>query len=74
MVKLPVDNTDKFQQWLLEEFNTDGDTVMVTPGEGFYATPGKGVNEARLAYVLKQPDLERALDILAIAIEEYNKR
>ena len=47
---------------------------MVTPGEGFYATPGKGVNEARLAYVLKQPDLERALDILAIAIEEYNKR
>ena len=74
MVKLPVDNTDKFQQWLLEEFNTDGDTVMLTPGEGFYATPGKGVNEARLAYVLKQPDLERALDILAIAIEEYNKR
>ena len=60
MVKLPVDNTDKFQQWLLEEFNTDGDTVMVTPGEGFYATPGKGVNEARLAYVLKQADLERA--------------
>ena len=74
MAKLPVDSTDKFQQWLLEEFNADGDTVMLTPGEGFYATPGKGVNEARLAYVLKQPDLERALDILAIAIEEYNKR
>ena len=73
MVKLPVDDTDKFQ-WLLEEFNADGDTVMLTPGEGFYATPGKGRNEARMAYVLKQADLERAMDVLAIAIEKYNSR
>ena len=72
MVKLPVDDTDKFQQWLLEEFDADGDTVMITPGEGFYATPGKGRNEARMAYVLKQADLERAMDVLAIAIEKYN--
>ena len=74
MVKLPVDDTDKFQQWLLEEFDADGDTLMITPGEGFYATPGKGRNEARMAYVLKQADLERAMDVLAIAIEKYNSR
>lgn len=74
MAKLPVDSTDKFQQWLLEEFNADGDTVMLTPGEGFYATPGKGVNEARLAYVLKLADLERAMDVLALGIAAYNAR
>ena len=74
MAKLPVDSTDKFQQWLLEEFNADGDTVMLTPGEGFYTTPGKGVNEARLAYVLKQADLERAMDVLALGIAAYNAR
>lgn len=74
MAKLPVDSTDKFQQWLLEEFNADGDTVMLTPGEGFYAMPGKGVNEARLAYVLKQADLERAMDVLALGIAAYNAR
>lgn len=74
MAKLPVDSTDRFQQWLLEEFNADGDTVMLTPGEGFYATPGKGVNEARLAYVLKQADLERAMDVLALGIAAYNAR
>ncbi len=74
MAKLPVDNTDNFQQWLLEEFEDHGETVMLTPGEGFYATPGKGVNEARLAYVLKQDRLERAMDLLALGIEAYNKR
>ena len=74
MAKLPVDSTDKFQQWLLEEFNADGDTVMLTPGEGFYATPGKGVDEARMAYVLKQEDLERAMDVLALGIKAYNER
>ena len=74
MGKLPVDSTDKFQQWLLEEFNADGDTVMLTPGEGFYATPGKGVDEARMAYVLKQEDLERAMDVLALGIKAYNER
>ena len=74
MAALPVDDAEKFQQWLLEEFDADGDTVMITPGEGFYATPGKGRNEARMAYVLKQADLERAMDVLAIAIEKYNSR
>ena len=45
MAKLPVDSTDKFQLWMLEHFSANGDTVMITPGEGFYTTPGKGVDE-----------------------------
>lgn len=74
MAKLPVDNTDTFQQWLLEEFEDKGDTVMFAPGEGFYATPGKGKDEVRLAYVLKQTDLERAMELLALGIKAYNAR
>ena len=74
MAALPVDDADKFQQWLLEEFEDNGDTVMFAPGEPFYATPGKGKNEVRIAYVLKQADLERAMDLLAKGIEAYNKR
>ena len=69
-----MDDADKFQQWLLEEFEDNGDTVMFAPGEPFYATPGKGKNEVRIAYVLKQADLERAMDLLAKGIEAYNKR
>ena len=52
--RLPVDNADKFAQWLLEEFSYKGETVMVAPAAGFYATPGKGTNEVRIAYVLKK--------------------
>ena len=74
MAKLPIDSTDTFQQWMLEEFSDRGETVMLTPGEGFYATPGKGVNEARIAYVLEQDRLERAMELLALGIEAYNKR
>lgn len=74
MAKLPVDNTDTFQQWLLENFEDQGDTVMFAPGEGFYATPGKGRDEVRLAYVLKQADLERAMELLALGIQAYNAR
>lgn len=74
MAKLPVDDTEKLQRWLLEEFNDNGDTVMLTPGAGFYTTPGKGVNEARLAYVLEQDRLKRAMELLRIAIERYNAR
>ena len=73
MVKLPVDDTDKFQQWLLEEFDDHGDTVMFAAGGPFYATPGKGLNEIRIAYVLKQEDLERAMDLLALGIQKYNE-
>ena len=74
MAALPVDDADKFQQWLLEEVEDNGDTVMFAPGEPFYATPGRGKNEIRIAYVLKQADLERAMDLLALGIKAYNAR
>ncbi|MBR6039326.1 MAG: pyridoxal phosphate-dependent aminotransferase [Clostridia bacterium] len=72
MAALPVDNADTFQKWLLTDFDDNGDTVMFAPGEGFYATPGKGLNEIRIAYVLKQDKLERAMDLLALGIKAYN--
>ena len=71
---LPVDDADAFQRWLLEEFQDNGDTVMFAPGEPFYATPGRGRSEIRIAYVLKQEDLERAMDLLALGIRAYNAR
>lgn len=74
MVKLPIDNADRFQQWLLEEFSVDGETLMFAPGEGFYATEGKGRDEVRMAYVIKSEELVRAMDILAIALEKYNAK
>ena len=73
MAALPVDDADKFQQWLLEEFNDNGETVMMAPGGSMYATPGKGKNEVRMAYVIESHKLERAMDILKKAIEEYNR-
>ena len=73
MAALPVDDADKFQQWLLEEFDDKGDTVMFAPGAPMYATPGKGKNEIRIAYVLKQDKLERAMDLLALGIKKYNE-
>ena len=73
MASLPVDDSDKFQYWLLQEFDDQGDTVMFAPGAPFYETPGKGINEVRIAYVLKQEDLERAMEILAKAIARYQR-
>lgn len=73
MASLPVDDTDKFQYWLLEHFTDRGDTVMFAPGAPFYETPGKGVNEVRIAYVLNQKDLERAMDVLAKGIAHYQR-
>ena len=67
-----MDDADKFQYWLLENFDHQGDTVMFAPGAPFYETPGKGINEVRIAYVLKQEDLERAMDLLALGIQAYN--
>ena len=74
MAALPVDDADRFPQWLLEHFDDRGDTVMFAPGEPFYATPGKGRNEIRIAYVIECDKLERAIDLLALGIEAYNKR
>ena len=73
MAALPVDDADKFQLWLLNEFADNGETVMFSCGEPFYATPGKGLNEVRMAYVINKEDIERAMDILAVAIRKYNE-
>jgi len=73
MASLPVDDADKFQQWLLESFDHNGDTVMFAPGAPFYETPGKGINEVRIAYVRNLPELERAMELLALGIARYRK-
>ena len=73
MARLPVDDADKFQRWLLEKFDDNGDTVMFAPGAPFYETPGMGINEVRIAYVRKQRDLERAMELLAKGIERYQQ-
>ncbi len=74
MAKLPIDDAELFQTWLLTDFEDNGETVMFSPGKDFYATPGKGIDEIRIAYVLEEDKLARALDLLALAIEQYNKR
>ena len=71
MASLPVDDSDKFQRWLLQDFDDNGDTVMFAPGAPFYETPGKGINEVRIAYVLNEADLDRAMDLLAKGIARY---
>ena len=74
IVKLPVDDADKFAQWLLEEFEYNNQTVMVAPASGFYSTPGSGRNEVRIAYVLKIDDLKNAMRVLAEALKVYPGR
>ena len=73
MASLPVDDADKFQHWLLESFEDNGDTVMFAPGAPFYETPGKGINEVRIAYVLNREDLSRAIEVLARGIARYQR-
>lgn len=74
MVTLPVDDADKLQNFLLREFNDKGDTVLFACGEPFYGTPGKGKNEVRLAYTVNCGDIERAVELLKLGIEAYNKK
>lgn len=74
MAKLPVDNAEDFQMYLLKEFSDHNETVMFAPGSGFYATEGAGLSEIRIAYVRCAEELERALDLLRIAIERYNSK
>lgn len=71
MAKLPVDNSEIFCQWLLEEFEHEGATVMMAPASGFYATPGLGTNEVRLAYVLNEEAINKAMDCLQAALKVY---
>lgn len=73
MAALPIDDAEKFQMWLLNEYDDAGETVLFACGEPFYATPGKGRNEVRLAYTINAKDIARAIDILAKAIPEYNR-
>ena len=74
MAKLPVDDAEKFLIWLLESFDDNGETVMFAPGQCFYATEGKGLDEIRIAYILKQEDLARSMELLGKGIEAYNNR
>ena len=71
VVRLPVDDADRFAQWLLEEFEYNNQTVMIAPASGFYSTPGSGKNEVRIAYVLKIEDLKNAIEVLAEALKVY---
>ena len=72
VAKLPVDNADDFCAWCLSDFDYEGETVMMAPASGFYSTPGLGKDEVRIAYVLNQTDLKRALVVLEKALEKYN--
>lgn len=74
IARLPIDNSDKFCQWLLEEFEYNGETVMLAPATGFYSTPGSGINEVRLAYVLNKEDLKNAMICLEKALKVYPGR
>ena len=73
VAKLPVDDSDKFCEWCLTDFNYEGQTVFMAPASGFYTTPGSGKNEVRIAYALKKEDLQKALVVLEKALEAYNK-
>jgi len=74
MARLPIDDADKFCQWLLESFSYKNKTVMLAPATGFYGTGGLGKNEVRLAYVLNADDINIAMDCLNKALDEYPGR
>jgi aspartate aminotransferase len=72
IAELPINDTDAFAQWLLEKFDVNGETVMVAPAAGFYSTPGVGLNQIRIAYVLNKESLIKAVTILKEALKQYN--
>ncbi len=71
IAELPIKNSDTFSQWLLEKFDLNGETIMVAPAAGFYSSPDKGLNQIRIAYVLKEEDLIKAVEILKVALQQY---
>ncbi|MCK4304724.1 MAG: pyridoxal phosphate-dependent aminotransferase [Candidatus Eisenbacteria sp.] len=71
MAKLPVEDAEAFVRWLLTDFQVDGETTMMAPGDGFYATPGAGTSEVRIAYVLKEQKLRRAMNVVSQGLELY---
>jgi aspartate aminotransferase len=74
VAKLPIRDAEEFAVFMLDEFNLDGETVMVAPADGFYATPGMGKDEVRIAYVLNCLDLDRAMKVLAAGLEAFNRK
>ena len=74
IAQLPIDDADKFCRWLLEEFDLNGETIMLAPAAGFYSTPNKGINQVRIAYVLNKKSLQRSIDILESALKVYPGR
>ncbi|OXA95775.1 pyridoxal phosphate-dependent aminotransferase [Flavobacterium hercynium] len=74
IAQLPIDNADYFAQWLLESYDLNGETVMIAPAAGFYSTPGMGLNQVRIAYVLNQKDLVKAVNVLKEALKVYNTK
>jgi aspartate aminotransferase len=74
IARLPIDNSDRFCQWLLEDFNYNNETVMLAPASGFYSTPGKGLDEVRISYVLNVNDLQKAMKCLEEALKVYPGR
>lgn len=74
IVKLPIEDSDDFASWLLKEFEFEGSTVMLAPAAGFYATPGLGTDEVRLAYVLEAEKMRQAMEVLRMGLEAYKKR
>ncbi len=74
IARLPIDNSDTFCQWLLEKFNHNNQTVMLAPATGFYSSPGAGIDEVRIAYVLKKEDLKKAMECLDAALKVYPGR
>ena len=73
VAELPVEDADDFAQWLLEHFSDNGETVMVAPASGFYSVPELGKKQVRIAYVLKEEDLRRSVELIKIALEQYKK-
>ena len=73
MVKLPVDDAEKFCKWCLADFSYEGQTIMMAPGNGFYTEPGEGKDQVRMAYILNKDDLRKAMVVLRKALEEYSK-
>ncbi|MGD9344857.1 MAG: pyridoxal phosphate-dependent aminotransferase [Candidatus Aminicenantes bacterium] len=71
IVRLPIEDSEHFVRWMLTDFELDNETVMVAPAQGFYSTPGRGKDEVRIAYVLKEPDLKRAIKVFRAGLDKY---
>ena len=74
VIGLPVNDSERFSRWMIEEYQHDRATVLVAPGQGFYATPGKGINEVRLAFMLNVEDMRKSLNILGLALQEFKSK